>query len=106
VSRIRRQTSRPVDRGHEHVEQHRVGRCGRLTADRLAAVGGEVDVIAVAAQHPLERLAHRGLVVDHQHPHAAIVASEAERDVNARSVRLPVPAAVRRTPGTLPRRSR
>ena len=34
--------------------------------ERLAAVGGELDLVGLEPQRPLESSAHRRLVIDHQ----------------------------------------
>ena len=59
----------PVDAGHEHVEQQRVGRLGRDLVQRLAAVGRELDLVALEHERALERSADCGLVVDHEDAH-------------------------------------
>ena len=48
-----------------------VGRRGGLAAHRLAPVARQLDLEALEAQDPLERLAHGGLVVDDQDAHGA-----------------------------------
>ena len=56
-----------VDPGHRDVEHDRVvARVGQAI-QRLAAVGRELDLIAVQAQRAIQRGPHRGLVVDDQH---------------------------------------
>ena len=66
AARSRRQTSRPSISGIDHVEDDRVRRMLGERVERLAAVGGEVDVVALQPQRPLERPPDRGLVVDNQ----------------------------------------
>jgi hypothetical protein len=74
----------PVQAGHEHVEDHRVGLGLRAEPlERLVAVLGELDLVALQLQRAAERLAHRPFVVHDQDLHVPIVASEAENCVRA-----------------------
>ena len=59
----------PVGLGHQHVEHDRVRRLVGERVERLAAVGGELDPVAVHAQRAIERVADRGLVVHHEDAH-------------------------------------
>ncbi len=56
----------PVDAGHEHVQDDEVGANLRGAREALAAVGGERHLESAELERPLERGAHRRLVVDHQ----------------------------------------
>ena len=56
----------PVDAGHEHVEDDQVGADLRGAREALAAVGGERYLESAELERPLERSAHRRLVVDDQ----------------------------------------
>ncbi len=53
-----------VEPGHRDVEDHRVGGRGRERVERLLAVGGERDLVAVEPQRALERPPNGGLVID------------------------------------------
>ena len=59
----------PVGLGHEHVEHDRVRRLVGERVERLAAVGGQMDPVAVHPQRAVERVADRGLVIDHEDAH-------------------------------------
>ncbi len=48
---------------HDRVRRRAVGQ----PVERLAPVGGQLDVVAVEPQRALERGPHRRLVVDDQH---------------------------------------
>ena len=72
----------PVDAGHQHVEHHRVRLgLGLEPLERLRAVLGELDLVALELERAPQRLAHGPFVVDHQDLHERIVAPEAERRV-------------------------
>ena len=58
----------PVDPGHRHVEDDRVGRpLRRARRAPRAPSAASVHLVALEPQRPLERPPHRGLVIDHQH---------------------------------------
>ena len=59
----------PVGLGHQDVEDDRVGRLVGERVERLAAVGGELDAVAVHPQRAVERVADARLVVDHEDSH-------------------------------------
>ena len=59
----------PVDVRHQHVEHQRVGRRGGDRVERRAAVLGQLGAVAVEPQRAVDRLADRGLVVDHEDAH-------------------------------------
>jgi hypothetical protein len=52
------------------VEDHRVGMRGRKPLESLAAVGRELDLVALERQRALQRSTHGGLVVDHEDAHS------------------------------------
>ena len=54
---------------HQHVEHDRVRRARVERVERLVPVGRQQHVVAVEAQGALDRLAHGGLVVDHEDAH-------------------------------------
>src|SRR4051812_42039454 len=56
-----------VDLGQPQVEHDGVGLEHRGLVERLAAVGGEADVVALAAQRPAYDVADVGVVLDDQH---------------------------------------
>ena len=56
----------PVDAGHEHVQDDEVGANLRGAREALGTVGGERDLESAELERPLERSAHRRLVVDNQ----------------------------------------
>ena len=57
---------------HHHVQHDGVGPVGRDGREGLGPVGGEADLVPLEPQRPLERVPHRGLVVDHEDLHALI----------------------------------
>ena len=55
---------------HRDVEHDGVvAACVGQPVERLAPVGGQLDVVRLEPQRALERRPHRGLVVDDQHAH-------------------------------------
>ena len=69
AARSRRQTSSPSTPGMSHVEDDRVRAALGQRVERGAAVGGELDVVALQAQGAVEGRADGGLVVDDQDAH-------------------------------------
>ncbi len=68
-SRMRRHTSRPSTFGKREVEAHEVVLGVRELLERLLAVVGDVDGVALAAQAAGDGLGEVDLVLDHQDPH-------------------------------------
>ena len=67
-----------VDPRHQHVEDHRVGLVGRLDArEGLAAVRGQLDLVAFQLERTAQRVANGPFVVDDEDLHAPIVALQA-----------------------------
>ncbi len=58
-----------VEPGHHHVEHDGVGRARVHSRQRRVSVGRQRYLVAVQLQRTLERLAHRTVVVCHQHEH-------------------------------------
>ena len=60
-----------VDVRHHHVEHDRVGLVAATwRASASAPSAARLDLVALQPQRPLERVPHRGLVVDHEDLHA------------------------------------
>src|SRR6202023_543798 len=76
-----------VDSGHHHIENYRVRAPGCQPATRLTAVARSGYLEAVEAQHQLQCLPYRGVVIDDQQAHRQILTGKAERKLNRTSVR-------------------
>ncbi len=63
----------PVHAWHEHVQDERVGRRHPDPLERVDTVRGELDLVALETQRPLQRGADRELVVDDQDAHRVTV---------------------------------
>ena len=63
-----------VDSGHQDVEDDGVGLVGLQAVQRLAAIGGVLDLVTLELERAAERLADSAFVVDDEDPHASIVA--------------------------------
>ena len=74
-----------VEARHRDIEDERIRlrRVELQPVERLGAVGGELDLVALQLQRAAERLAHRGIVVDDEDPHAAIVSPSAAGGLRA-----------------------
>ena len=73
----RRQTSSPSTRGISTSRTIASGSgCGSSRVERLGAVRGELDLVALELERAPQRLAHGALVVDDQDLHVRIVARE------------------------------
>jgi hypothetical protein len=66
----------PVYAGHHQVEHDRVDSLLGERVERLAPVGGHLDLVSLETECPVKRVAHRGLVVDHQDLHVTSVTPE------------------------------
>ena len=62
-----------VDVRHQHVEHDEIGlvAVALQPLERLGAVGGELDLVALEPERAAERLAHRRVVVDDEDSHAS-----------------------------------
>ena len=93
---MRRHTSSPSSPGISTSRIDRVGGLDGQRADRLTAVHRGRDLEAVEVEHQCERFPYRGVVVDDQQTHGAMLATERERKLNVRwaerAARGPVPA--------------
>jgi len=64
---------------HPEVEQHEVRASPGDVLQRLVAIGGQLDVVALVGEHQAEHLADIGVVVDDQHRPRALVRRLRER---------------------------
>ena len=62
----------PVQPRHAHIENHGVGFVGADSIERLPSVARRIDLIPLEAQRTSQRVAHRGIVVHDQDPHALL----------------------------------
>src|SRR4029453_16244237 len=69
----------PVSLGHQDVEDHGVELGAGRGAQRLLAVGGEVNLVALELQSPLQCPAELGLVVYDKYPHVTMLARSPKR---------------------------
>ena len=58
---------------HAHIEQHQVRRVGQALGKPLHRVYKDCTPASRQAQHPLDVLAQRGFVVDHQNAAHSVV---------------------------------
>ena len=84
-----------VDVGHQHVEHDHVGLRLDHRHERLGAVAGGDDVVALEREGPHERVAHALVVLGHEHP----ARGPCSRSLNAMS--LPHPRSTGRIAGKL-----
>ena len=69
AARSRRHASSPSSVRHRDVEDDRVVARGGDALQRLAAVLGEVDLVALEVQRPVQGRADGELIVDHKDAH-------------------------------------
>ena len=74
----------PVDVRHQHVEHDHVGLRLQHRHERLGAVAGGDDVVALEGEGPHEGVAHALVVLGHEHPaRGTVLRAGAERHVVA-----------------------